>query len=94
MSNKESLPFNNRECVTHHYACDCREEKFKQLERENAELKSELVRDRESSDNLHKSVNSLLIRLGKYDELDSESDVHSLNYTRHEQLIKERKEFK
>ena len=27
------------ECTTHHHACDCREEKFKQLEQENAALR-------------------------------------------------------
>ena len=27
------------ECTTHHHACDCREEKFKQLELENAALR-------------------------------------------------------
>ena len=29
-----------RNCVTHFYACDCREEKFKKLEEENKLLKS------------------------------------------------------
>ena len=32
----------SKECTTHHFACDCREEKFKQLERENAALREEL----------------------------------------------------
>jgi len=31
----------SKECVTHHHACDCREEKFKQLEQENAELRKD-----------------------------------------------------
>ena len=31
-------------CITHSFACDCREEKFKQLEAENAELK-EVIRE-------------------------------------------------
>lgn len=30
----------SKECTTHHFACDCREEKFKQLEQENAELRT------------------------------------------------------
>lgn len=30
----------SKECTTHHFACDCREEKFKELERENAALKA------------------------------------------------------
>lgn len=30
-----------KECITHHHACDCREETFKKLEIENAELKAE-----------------------------------------------------
>ena len=30
----------SKECTTHHHACDCREEKFKQLEQENAELRT------------------------------------------------------
>ena len=29
----------SKECTTHHFACDCREEKFKELECENAALK-------------------------------------------------------
>ena len=29
----------SKECVTHHHACDCREAKFKELERENAALR-------------------------------------------------------
>ena len=36
----------SKECTTHHFACDCREEKFKQLEQENAELR----RDKERLD--------------------------------------------
>jgi len=32
----------SKECVTHHHACDCREEKFKQLEQENAALRAAL----------------------------------------------------
>ena len=30
-----------KQCTTHHHACDCREEKFKQLEQENAALREE-----------------------------------------------------
>ena len=30
----------SKQCTTHHFACDCREEKFKQLEQENAELRT------------------------------------------------------
>ncbi len=32
----------SKECTTHHHACDCREEKFKQLEKENAALNHKL----------------------------------------------------
>jgi hypothetical protein len=28
-----------KECTTHHFACDCREAKFKEMERENAALR-------------------------------------------------------
>lgn len=31
------------ECTTHHHACDCREEKFKQLEQENAALRENFM---------------------------------------------------
>ena len=31
-----------KDCVTHHYACDCREDKFKKLEVENGRLKAAL----------------------------------------------------
>ena len=33
----------SKQCVTHHFACDCREAKFKELERENAALRETLV---------------------------------------------------
>ena len=29
----------SKQCTTHHFACDCREEKFKEMERENAALR-------------------------------------------------------
>ena len=32
----------SKECTTHHHACDCREAKFKELERENAALREAL----------------------------------------------------
>ena len=32
----------SKECVTHHFACDCREAKFKELEQENAALRKML----------------------------------------------------
>ena len=32
----------SKECTTHHHACDCREEKFKQLEQENAALREQV----------------------------------------------------
>jgi len=32
----------SKQCVTHHFACDCREQKFKGLERENAALREAL----------------------------------------------------
>jgi hypothetical protein len=28
----------SKECVTHHFACDCREAQFMRLQQENAEL--------------------------------------------------------
>jgi hypothetical protein len=31
-----------RRCITHHHACDCREARFAELERENARLTAEL----------------------------------------------------
>ena len=34
----------SKKCTTHHHACDCREEKFKQLEQETAALRAD--RDR------------------------------------------------
>ena len=33
----------SKECTTHHHACDCREEKFKQLEQENAALRENFM---------------------------------------------------
>ena len=32
----------SKECTTHHFACDCREAKFRKLERENAALRKML----------------------------------------------------
>jgi hypothetical protein len=52
----------SKECTTHHHACDCREEKFKQLEQENAALREEL----ESSRRL---VNALIIKADAFDYL-------------------------
>jgi hypothetical protein len=34
----------SKECTTHHHACDCREEKFRQLEQENAALREDKER--------------------------------------------------
>lgn len=34
----------SKECTTHHFACDCREEKFKELEQENAALREDKER--------------------------------------------------
>ncbi len=34
----------DRNCVTHHYACDCREENFTKIEKENRELKEQLAK--------------------------------------------------
>ena len=34
----------NKECTTHHHACDCREEKFRRLEQENATLRADKER--------------------------------------------------
>jgi len=42
----------SKECTTHHYACDCREAKFRKLERENAALR----KDKERLDYLEKSI--------------------------------------
>jgi hypothetical protein len=47
-----------RECVTHHYACDCRERRFKELE-------AELARERERADRLEAG---LLVRQEERDE--------------------------
>ena len=41
----------SKECTTHHHACDCREEKFKQLERENAALRSDVYQCPPTSEN-------------------------------------------
>ena len=29
----------SKQCTTHHFACDCREAKFKELEQDNADLR-------------------------------------------------------
>ena len=42
----------SKNCVTHHFACDCREAKFRKLERENAALR----KDKERLDYLEKSI--------------------------------------
>jgi hypothetical protein len=36
------MPNVERGCVTHHYACDCREAKFSRMEAENAKLRREV----------------------------------------------------
>lgn len=52
----EEPVISKRECITHHYACDCREAKFKEtterlqrLEAENAALKQQI---QDCNDNL------------------------------------------
>lgn len=50
----------SKECTTHHFACDCREEKFKQLEQENAAL-------REAKDAYFKH-NNILVELMTEDQ--------------------------
>jgi hypothetical protein len=50
----------SKECTTHHHACDCREEKFKQLEQENAAL-------REAKDAYFKH-NNILVELMTEDQ--------------------------
>jgi len=42
----------SKNCVTHHFACDCREAKFRKLARENAALR----KDKERLDYLEKSI--------------------------------------
>jgi len=32
-----------KQCVTHHFACDCREAKFKEIEQENAALRENFM---------------------------------------------------
>jgi len=31
-----------KECITHHHACDCREDKFKELKAENERLREKI----------------------------------------------------
>jgi predicted nuclease with TOPRIM domain len=52
-----------KQCTTHHHACDCREEKFKQLDQENAKLRekfmfaeSEIILLREERDELREAL--------------------------------------
>ena len=49
----------SRQCTTHHHACDCREEKFKQTEAENKRLREGIERITES-DNPYNVAWSLL----------------------------------
>lgn len=42
-----------RRCVTHHHACDCREEKFKKMEAENAKLREAIETHRADFDDEH-----------------------------------------
>jgi predicted nuclease with TOPRIM domain len=46
----------DRECVTHHYACDCRERRFEQLEKDNCKLAEENRRLYKSIEDLKKSL--------------------------------------
>ena len=41
----------SKECTTHHFACDCREAKFKQLEQENAALRRDVYQCPPTSEN-------------------------------------------
>jgi hypothetical protein len=54
------------ECTTHHFACDCREEKFKQLELENAALRATLTLIRSTTDESGLSQAQVIETIGKY----------------------------
>ena len=54
------------ECTTHHHACDCREEKFKQLELENAALRATLTLIRSTTDESGLSQAQVIETIGKY----------------------------
>ena len=49
----------SKECTTHHHACDCREAKFRKLERENAALRAEVKVTRQNWED-YKSENAAL----------------------------------
>ena len=46
-----------RECVTHHYACDCREEKFKEMENKLKEALS-IIEELKASNDFYANVNN------------------------------------
>ena len=37
-----------KECITHHHACDCREDKFKDLQAENERLREAIRKHRDN----------------------------------------------
>ena len=58
-------------CTTHHLACDCREAKFKELERENATLRESVERYGQANDKLVLENTTLRKRLETLDGYDS-----------------------
>ena len=50
-----------KECVTHHYACDCREQKFKALEAEVERYKTALQKISEGGDHCGDDVDLMNI---------------------------------
>ena len=42
----------SRECVTHHHACDCREEKFRGMEKEQVKLLDIIASQKKEIDRL------------------------------------------
>jgi len=55
----------SKQCTTHHHACDCREEKFKQLEQENAALRADKER-------LISVLEEMLFQFQTYSRIDME----------------------
>ena len=60
---------NARNCITHHYACDCREAKFAAIEAERDALRAAAPNPEKSNgDEMSVSIKHIL-QLGKYDHI-------------------------
>ena len=74
----------SKECVTHHFACDCREEKFKELEQENKQLRQTVLETLNQ-----RGQRELIVAWDRAKELERENAALRADIHAHEQINKQ-----